>query len=103
MPDSQAWEVHLGPTREVMMAWERRGKAKYYTRSRRVRGRMVRDYLGIGRLGEMAAELDAGNRLLVDEIRSESKAELDTVHPVRAFVRTFDRRLRAWLDRVMNE
>lgn len=37
------------------MGWD---KGKYYTRSRKVRGRVVREYVGGGELGEFAAELD---------------------------------------------
>ena len=41
------------------MGWER---GKYYTRSRKVNGRVVREYVGVGRIGELAAELDAIER-----------------------------------------
>lgn len=41
------------------MGWER---GRYYTRSRKVNGRVVREYLGSGRFGELAAELDAIER-----------------------------------------
>lgn len=41
------------------MGWER---GLYYTRSRKVNGRVVREYVGSGVLGSMAARLDALER-----------------------------------------
>ena len=51
------------------MAWERRERGgAYYTRSRRESGRIVREYIGGGLLGEMCAELDTQLR----EIRHQA-------------------------------
>ena len=52
------------------MSWETRGNKRYYTRSRRVSGRVVREYVGGGIAGEYAAELDA-------EARARRQHELD--------------------------
>ena len=42
------------------MAWEtRKGQGRYYTRSRKVNGQVIREYLGTGFGAEAAAQLDA--------------------------------------------
>jgi hypothetical protein len=41
------------------MGWER---GRYYTRSRKVNGRVIREYVGSGDLAELAAEMDAIER-----------------------------------------
>jgi hypothetical protein len=44
------------------MAWERRGNGSYYYTAQRVGGRVVKRYVGTGRLAELAAQLDAVTR-----------------------------------------
>lgn len=41
------------------MGWE---KGRYYTRSRKVNGRVVREYIGGGEVGALVARLDAVDR-----------------------------------------
>ena len=54
-----------------MSPWERRERGGlYYTRSRREDGRVVREYIGGGALGESAAQQDAEKR----RIRREEAA-----------------------------
>jgi hypothetical protein len=59
------------------MGWD---KGRYYTRSRKVNGRVVREYVGTGEVAEMAAEIDAlgrEGRALAAIQRRLDRAELD--------------------------
>jgi hypothetical protein len=76
------------------MAWER----GYYYRVRRENGRVVREYVGNGRLGQLAAELDAlerekgreTRRLDAEALRNE-QAELDALDAnLEAVIETTD-------------
>lgn len=46
-----------------MSPWEQRERGGlYYTRSKKVNGKVVREYVGGGILGELAAQMDAEDR-----------------------------------------
>ncbi|SRR6266498_1697927 len=80
------------------MGWER---GRYYTRSRKVNGRVVREYVGTGRVAELVAQMDAlereKRRLEALELRQE-KAELaDLDANLTALIETTDLVARAAL------
>jgi hypothetical protein len=62
------------------MGWER---GRYYTRSKKVRGRVVREYIGTGPAADLAAHEDELRRRLRDAERENRRAE-------RAALQTLD-------------
>jgi hypothetical protein len=55
------------------MGWDKNGR--YYSRSRREHGRVVREYVGGGAVGQLAAQLDALKRQTRDSARATLDAE----------------------------
>jgi hypothetical protein len=70
------------------LAWETRERGgRYYTRSRRVNGRVVRQYIGSGELAEMTAELDA-------KVRAARKEKRQTWQAVREEFEKLDQQVK---------
>lgn len=61
------------------MGWD---KGRYYTRSKKVNGRVVREYIGVGEAAQLAAQSDAlqrSQRAAEREARRVEKAELEAL------------------------
>lgn len=62
------------------MAWEKRnGRGRYYTQSRRVGGRVRREYWGRGPVAEKVAEWDALQRRQREDLRQALRAEAESI------------------------
>ena len=84
------------------MAWESRGgRGKYFTRSRRVDGRVVRQYFGAGIAGELAAAEDdlrrVERRIDLRQCRQEQERHDTLVAPLENLSALSDLLVRAVL------
>lgn len=64
------------------MGWDKNGR--YYTRSKRVNGRVVREYIGGGRAGELVAQMDAIDRDKRETARMCARFEREEVERLDA-------------------
>jgi hypothetical protein len=61
------------------MGWEQRGDREYYYQSERVGGRVVKRYVGGGRIGELAARLDAIERMKTEADHEIGRLEREEI------------------------
>jgi hypothetical protein len=81
------------------MAWERRQRGtgrRYYYRSRRVRGRVVKEYVGTGPEAELAAAADAQARAERHADRDRVRNAASKLAPAEATIREMDEAM-IWL------
>jgi hypothetical protein len=78
-------QLHRFRNRSVDMGWEKRARGgPYYTRSRKVGGRVVREYVGGGTLGHLAALQDAQERQRREEEAALCKEERERLEALVA-------------------
>jgi hypothetical protein len=65
-------------------------KGRYYTRSKKVNGRVVREYYDAGQVAELAAQMDAINRADREAERAAWRAEGEEMEALDAGVRELD-------------
>jgi len=71
------------------LAWEYRGIVPFYYRSRRVNGRVVREYVGGGEKGQRAAEADQACREERKQTERQRAATRQPAHDLAMHIRQF--------------
>jgi hypothetical protein len=67
------------------VAWEKRERGgRYYTRSRKESGRVVREYVGTGPVAELAASMDALERQRREDEARTWRAEQERIEALTA-------------------
>jgi hypothetical protein len=80
-----ACQLHRFRNCSVDMGWEKRKRGGlYYTRSKKVGGRVVREYVGGGTLGQIAALQDAQERRLREDEAALWKEERERLEALLA-------------------
>jgi hypothetical protein len=77
------------------MGWETRGGKRYYYRARKVKGRVVKEYVGTGLIGEVAGAVDGACRAERAAVRERRRAERSTLHGLDGAGDRFDRAVEA--------
>jgi len=72
------------------MAWEKRERGgHYYARSRKVKGKVVREYVGGGVRGEIAARMDAKERQRREEEAAAWREERECLEGLAGLIDEF--------------
>ncbi len=72
------------------MAWETRQRGgRYYTRSKKIGGRVIREYVGAGLKGELAAAADARARAEREAEKAAWRAECERIESAIAPLEEF--------------
>ena len=80
-------QLHRFRNRSVDMGWEKRERGGlYYTRTKKVGGRVIREYVGGGTLGHLTALQDAQERLRREEEAALWNEERERLEALLALV-----------------